>query len=244
MTIRPGASWGQEVPTPSGLVVADTDAEFVRLASGPGEPTRASGGRRSRSHRSEPLADQPARDTMLELPIDLMEVSSDIGDFTACAHVVARPPSEPRRMVGRPVVAVMNAQFIGRWDVAPRGHPNDGRAEVFEADAGLSIRDRLAVRRRLPLGTHIPHPRIRTRSVREATFEFASPMALWVDGCSVGRVRSHDRARASGRRRRVHLTSEHPRSAGAVRSRAARGWHRRMSGRGCVRPRVVHLRGG
>jgi hypothetical protein len=189
MTIRPGATWGKDVPTPAGLVEADSDPEFVRLASGPGAPTvRPVEGDLARTIGV--ARHQPRRDTMLELPIDLLESSSDIGDFTACAHLVARRPSTRGGWWAGPVVAVMNAQFIGRWDVAPRGHPNDGRAEVFEADAGLSIRERLAVRRRLPLGTHIPHPRIRTRSVREATFEFASPMVLWVDGRSVGRIRS------------------------------------------------------
>ena len=32
-------------------------------------------------------------------------------------------------------LAVMNAQWIGRWDVAPKGHPNDG---MVEAKKGLS----------------------------------------------------------------------------------------------------------
>ncbi len=84
----------------------------------------------------------------------------------------------------------MNAQFVGDWDVAPRGHPNDGRVEVLEIVGSMSIRDRLAVRRRLPLGTHVPHPAIRTRSVREATFEFERPMVALIDGLDVGTVRS------------------------------------------------------
>jgi hypothetical protein len=189
MTIRPGTPWGAEVPTPSGLLLAESDVEFVRFASGPGEPSvRLVGGDLARTIGA--TSGPPRRETMLELPIDLLQVSSDVGDFSACAHLVAHAPMTRGGWWAGPVVAVMNAQFIGRWDVAPRGHPNDGRAEVFEADAGLSIRDRLAVRRRLPLGTHIPHPRIQTRSVREAEFEFAAPMALWVDGRSVGRIRS------------------------------------------------------
>ncbi len=38
----------------------------------------------------------------------------------------------------------MNAQFLGRWDVAPRGHPNDGRLDVLDAD--LPLDERLQVR--------------------------------------------------------------------------------------------------
>ncbi len=189
MTIRPGASWGAEVPAPGSSIVATSDAEFVRLiAAGNETPVRLVGGDLARTIGVGTAAG--ARDTVLELPIDLVDVSSNIGEFTACAHLVARPPWWRGGWWAGPIVAVMNAQFIGRWDVAPRGHPNDGRAEVLEGDAGLSVRERLAIRNRLTLGTHVPHPRIRTRSVRQAAFQFEAPMALWVDGRSVGRVRS------------------------------------------------------
>ena len=56
------------------------------------------------------------------------------------------------------VVAVMNAQWIGRWDVAPKGHPNDGMVDVLDGNLGLD--DRLKVRSRLITGTHVPHPGI------------------------------------------------------------------------------------
>ena len=56
---------------------------------------------------------------------------------------------------GRPVgagrattVAVMNGQFLGDDDVAPRGHPGDGRAEVVVL--AVPPKDRKAMRERLP----------------------------------------------------------------------------------------------
>jgi diacylglycerol kinase family enzyme len=89
-----------------------------------------------------------------------------------------------------PVVLVMNAEFIGEWDVAPRGHPNDGRIEVVEAGRDLGIRQRLAARRRLPAAAHLPHPRITTRSVRTARWDFGAPMAVRIDGIAAGTARS------------------------------------------------------
>ena len=55
-------------------------------------------------------------------------------------------------------VVVASGQFLRGADVVPRGHPGDGRAEVqVYAPARRSA---AAMRGRLPLGTHLPHPRI------------------------------------------------------------------------------------
>jgi hypothetical protein len=190
MTIRPGDSWGARVPRPDGLLAASSDAEFARLALGADRPpVRLVGGDLART-LGLGAGTVEAGDTVLELPIDVIDVTADGVDHVSCAHVVARPPAHRGGWWFGPLTVVMNAQFRGAWDVAPRGHPNDGRVEVLEVTDGLSIRERLAVRRRLALGTHLPHPAIRTRSVRAATFEFARPMTLQVDGASVGAVRS------------------------------------------------------
>src|SRR6185436_15422858 len=92
------------------------------------------------------------RDTVLELPIDLLEVSTDRGVAVACAHVVVRSSWSRGGWWHGQVIAVMNAQ-------------------VVEAD-GLSWRDRLAVRRRLPHGTHLPHPGITVRPLKAVSWEF------------------------------------------------------------------------
>lgn len=190
MTIRPGAAWGAQVPRPSGLLTAGSDAEFVRLASGAGlPPVRLIDGDLARTVGVATGSPKPS-DTLLEISVDVLDVVTDLGDFVACAHVVARSPWWRGGWWRGTVVAVMNAQFIGSWDVAPRGHPNDGRAEVFEVAGALTIRDRLAVRRRLALGTHVPHHSISSRSVREASFEFDRRVVVSVDGLEVGTVRS------------------------------------------------------
>jgi len=120
--------------------------------------------------------------------VDLLEVTLD-GDrrFYAVAHVVARRGWWRGRLV-----AVCNVDYVGEWNVAPRAHPNDGRADVLDVAPDMGLRARWQARRRLAQGTHVPHPHIAGRSVRQATFEFDREMRVWVDGVDVGRARRID----------------------------------------------------
>jgi diacylglycerol kinase family enzyme len=92
------------------------------------------------------------------------------------AHLVLRGRSWWR---GR-IVAVMNAEHLGRWDVAPRAHPGDGLLDTL--DLQLSLGDRLKARQRLPSGTHVPHPKIHERRVETLQVSFARPLDVWLDG--------------------------------------------------------------
>ncbi len=193
MTIKPGEPWGRSVPRPSDLLVANSDADLAATLSQQHErPVAVAAGDLARTlgviaGGSEPIG---ARQTFHEYPIDLLEVRLDGAEepLVACAHVVARSPWSRAQWLRGQILAVMNAEFIGGWDVAPRGHPNDGRAEVFDVDASMSVRDRFAARRRLLTGTHVPHPRIATRSVRTGSWTFERPLDVIVDGHVVGRA--------------------------------------------------------
>ncbi len=194
MTIKPGVPWGRQVSRPDDLVIAHSDHDLARaLAQQPGPPIAAAAGDLARTLG---VRDNDHRSTINEFPIDLIEVRLDAQPdlpsepFVACAHVIARSPWRRGHWWRGPILAVMNAEFIGDWDVAPRGHPNDGRAEVFEVDASMSVRDRLGARRRLATATHVPHPRITTRSVRTATWDFARPLDVIIDGRLAGRASS------------------------------------------------------
>ena len=81
-----------------------------------------------------------------------------------------------------------NAQYVKVFDVAPRGHPNDGRMESITVDGAMTMRQRWSARRRLPRGEHVPHPAIRSSSVTETAG--SSPSVLVVDGHRVGSVDS------------------------------------------------------
>ena len=95
------------------------------------------------------------------------------------SHLVAR-----RSWWRGRVLAVMNAQWMGTWDVAPRSHPNDGLLDVFDSD--LSLGDRWKARQRLRTGTHVPHPGIAQRRVAALQVELGEPLGIWLDGERVG----------------------------------------------------------
>jgi diacylglycerol kinase family enzyme len=118
------------------------------------------------------------------LPVDALEVTFDAETTIAVAHVIVR-----RRWWRGPLLAVMNADHVGNWNVAPRAHPNDGRFDVVEVAPTMSIRHRLQARARLAQGTHVPHPDIAVRAASTAVWEFRRPMRLAVDGVDRGRVR-------------------------------------------------------
>lgn len=180
MTIERGAPWGRPAPVTVGAdepVVITTDAG-VAAATGD-DPVVVRGGDLWRAVGS------PAGPVTLELPIDILRVTADGGEFIAVAHVVAW--STGRRGPWRgPVVGVFNVDHFGPYDVAPAAHPNDGRFDVVHVAAAMSWRARWQARRRLPSGAHVPHPDISTRRSRHAEFAFDRSMALRIDGVEVG----------------------------------------------------------
>lgn len=118
-------------------------------------------------------------DEAMTLPLDLGSVLIDGRIHWFTAHLVAR-----RSWWRGRVVAVMNAQWIGSWDVAPRSHPNDGLLDVLDGD--LSFDDRLKARYRLPTGTHVPHRAITQRRVDAIQIDLDVPTPVWLDGEKVG----------------------------------------------------------
>lgn len=186
MTIRAGDSWGRSVPSPAGLrTVQDDAALVVALTDGSKLPTAVGGGDIARTLGGP---SPETLDVIVEYTVDMIRVVLDGGtEHAAIAHVVVRSPWWLGSWWRGPVLAVMNAEFLGKWDVAPRGHPNDGRVEVVECERGLSIRQRIAAARRLPSGTHLPHPGIATRSIQNADWTFDRRLTVFVDGLKVGR---------------------------------------------------------
>ena len=118
------------------------------------------------------------------LPADLAVADLDGEERCFVAHLVAR-----RSWWRGRVVAVMNAQFVGTWDVAPRSHPNDGRLDVVDVAPSFSGTDRWRARRRLPSGTHVPHPSHHGPPASSTwTTTFEEPTPVWLDGERVGEV--------------------------------------------------------
>jgi hypothetical protein len=79
-------------------------------------------------------------------------------------------------------VVVANGQFLRGVDLAPRGHPGDGRLEVqVYALARGQIR---RMRQRLATGTHLPHPGIAERTGRDVEIDADAPLPIRADGTS------------------------------------------------------------
>lgn len=189
MTIRKGEPWGDVGPLPPDAIVVRTDAEAravvteARRAGTAVPPLGLLGGDLCRTLGG--LGDEAhlRSGSATILPVDLGAVLVDGRLHWFVAHLVARGSWWRGR-----VVAAMNAQFIGAWDVAPRGHPNDGRLDVLDGDPSLSLRSQ--IRSRLATGTHVPHPAIEERHVSALQVDLARPTPVYLDGESIGAARS------------------------------------------------------
>lgn len=185
MTIRPGEPWGEVVTRPVDVERLDSDHELARRhLEGPQAAAMMTGG-----DLLAAVGGRSTGDTVRRYPIDVVAVTLDDDTATAVAHVVARRAG-PLGWWRGPLVAVLNVGNVATWDVAPRAHPNDGRLDVVEVDPAMSLRARWQARRRLPTGTHLPHPQIRTSRPTTATWTFDGPLTVWVDGVRRGRTRS------------------------------------------------------
>lgn len=120
----------------------------------------------------------------MTLPVDLMRVTVEMSDGS---HVVL--PAVAHVCVGRfgaraGFRGVVNAGFVDGLNLAPRGHPGDGRVELVTMDAKIPWRQRRMARRRAVTGTHVPHPRIHVTPV-EAWCSDVDCGDLRVDGVLV-----------------------------------------------------------
>jgi hypothetical protein len=188
MTIRRGEAWGAPGPLPADGVVVRSDAEARAVVT---EARRAGlevpvlgllGGDLCRTLGG--LGD-PARlrsNDAVTFSCDLGVADLDDERRWFVAHAIAR-----RSWWRGRAVAAMNAQWLGGWDLGPRSHPNDGLLDI--TDGSLPLGDRWKARRRLPTGTHLPHPELTVTRTAAADLAFDPPRDVWLDGEKVGRVR-------------------------------------------------------
>lgn len=114
------------------------------------------------------------------VPVDLGTASLDGEPTVFVAHVVVG-----RALAGGTIVA--QAQWWGDLDIGPRSHPGDG---LLDVTTGRLPRGQVrAGRRRARSGTHLPHPALTHRQVDRFLVESDRPVAVVVDGVTVGRHR-------------------------------------------------------
>lgn len=188
MTIEKGRPWGAPGQLPDDGVVVHSDAEARRIvtealrADRPIPPLGLLGGDLCRTLGG--VGDESrlhSRDAMT-FPADLGRVLVDGRLHWFVAHLIAR-----RSWWRGRAIAVMNAQWLGDWDLGPRSHPNDGLLDA--TDGSLPLRDRLAARRRVRTGSHLPHPGLRTTRAAAMTFDLDPALDVELDGDAIGSAR-------------------------------------------------------
>ena len=194
--IKHGQDWGREDIAPSDLAWASSDNALAICVGEGRRNVVVTGGDMWRTIGSETRV-VVAGETATCLPIDVMKVEFRLEDESivskiAVSHVVLRRSTMRGGWLRGSLTIAANAQFLGQWDVAPRGHPNDGRVEITQVDRRMGVRQRLSARSRLSTGTHLPHPSIQMKSVKNFEWEFdeRSQQVLWLDGQHFGRVTS------------------------------------------------------
>lgn len=189
MTVRKGEAWGEAgaLPADGVLVRSDREArEVVEAARRRNEPVPTLGllgGDLCRTLGGRGDEDRLRSEQATRASVDLGEVLVDGKIHWFVAHLVAR-----RSWWRGRTVAAMNAQWLGTWDVAPRAHPGDGLLDVVDGD--LALGQRLKARRRLPTGTHLPHPDLRVRRAAALQLDLRPALDVWLDGQRVGRART------------------------------------------------------
>ena len=187
-----GVDYGEAGEIPTDAATADSDAAAARIVaearrSGqPVPPVVLTGGDLARTLGVAPAPDaspRPVAATGARFEVDVGAALVDGRLHWFVAHLVARRSW----WRGRLLVAA-NASFLGRWNAAPRSHPGDGRLDVFDASPRLSVR--LAARRRLPSGTHVPHPNITQRRTAAAQYDFDPALDIYLDGRRLARART------------------------------------------------------
>jgi hypothetical protein len=189
VTIEKGALWGAPGSLPADGVLVRSDAEARHIAeaarrdSRPIPPLGLLGGDLCRTVGGQGDERRIATGDAMRLPVDLASVLLDGRQHWFVAHLVAR-----RSWWTGEVFVAMNAEWLGRFDVAPRAHPGDGLLDTLSG--APTFDDRLKARRRLRSGTHVPHPAIVERRVGSLQRDFGRPLDIWLDGEKVARARS------------------------------------------------------
>ena len=187
-----GVDFGESGEIPPDALTADSDPAAARIvaearrAGRPVPPVVLTGGDLARTlgvapARAAPHLPPVTGGARFEVDVGAVLVDGRLHWFVA--HLVARRSW----WRGRLLVAA-NASFIGNWNAAPRSHPGDGRLDVFDASPPLPVR--LAARRRLRAGNHVPHPDITQRRTAAAQYDLDPALDVYVDGLRLARART------------------------------------------------------
>ena len=196
MSIRKGEPWGEPTGAAPDLIVTGSDAELASAVHGspPGVLVAFDPSPDSDLARAVGLTAGSPRQG-LALPMDALELADGtlavnmvvlgaspdrLTALRRSAGLVLRVDGRTEKVAVATTVVVATGQWLRGLDLVPRGHPGDGRAEVqaYRLPPG----QRRAMRARLPTGSHLPHPRILSRSAIVVDAEANRALPLEIDG--------------------------------------------------------------
>jgi hypothetical protein len=185
VTIRKGEQWGVRAPLADDGLTVRSDAELhhiveaARRAGFPVPTVGLLGGDLCRTVGGTGDEDRLHGSDAMTLVCDLGAALLDGRLHWFASSLVARGPW----WRGRAFVA-MSSSWLGEWNIAPKAHPGDGLLDTF--DAHVPAGQVLAVRGRLRLGAHLPHPAIATRRTPAMQIELERRLPVWLDTVRVG----------------------------------------------------------
>lgn len=204
--VREGEPWGE--PTAPGTPVREVEGDDSTLAAALDGGRAVPGVVRFRPTAPSDLAlalgisgtDESARQPMA-VSIDVL----DGGQYGRAVNgfIAGHAPSSSSwwhgdhhvalEVDGRPVfsgaatgIVIANGQFFAGRNTVPRGHPGDG---IFEIQVYAVPRSqRRELRRRLRVGSHLPHPGIHQFRGRTMALAARRPLRVEADGIRRGRA--------------------------------------------------------
>ena len=195
MTIQKGQDWGHYVARPNRLHLVADDREagnYLNQHLSGANPPLEIAILKSEMARTLGVSGANIKNSeMLRTEFDVVEATFELDDSRV---------RERRYFLGHAfirsgwfrggTVGVLNSSFVGRRDWAPRSHPNDGKFDVIEFDASISIRQRLTAYRLMKSGSHLPHPKIRHRQMTQYSAGCVESSTLYIESIRVGNVKS------------------------------------------------------
>lgn len=182
MVVKKGTQWGRPGRPGPRVPVARSDEEAsLLIAQGSVEVILVSGD----MAKTVGSSGNEKGPRFFSVPIDLLVVSvrhdDGVTDHRVLSHCVVRRKWSSGGFFRGRFTAFCNAQFLNGRNIAPRGHPNDGKFEIVEIDSRASFRQRFLMLSRMTSGTHVPHPDIHVRQT-SAFDEAHLTGSVFIDG--------------------------------------------------------------
>ena len=191
MTIGPGTAWSVSGFLPDGAAVFESDSELSSFVDGArrlGETmpiVGLTGGTLWATVGGPSVVGRLHTANARHYPVDIVRALVDDRERWFVCSLVARTGR------WRDAVVVMNTPWVRGLRLGHRSHPGDALLDITEG-SGLTFDDLRRIVPRARNGAHLPHPKLQERRVPNATWEFATPRRISIDGTAFGKGRRLD----------------------------------------------------